>query len=69
MGNIYLEYFLEESDNYVLEKGDEDPTVINNSELKELINNSSFEVEYIDLDAYEYIKGKINRIPITISVL
>lgn len=68
MGNIYLEYFLEESDNYVLEKGDEEPTVINNSELKELINNSSFELEYIDLEA-EYIKIKINRIPITISVL
>ena len=68
MGNIYLEYFLEESDNYVLEKGDEEPTVSNNSELKELINNSSFELEYIDLEA-EYIKIKINRIPITISVL
>lgn len=69
MGNIFLEYFLEESDNYVLEKGDEDPTVINNSELKELINNSKFELEYIDLEAYEYVKVKINRIPITISVL
>ena len=69
MGNIYLEYFLEESDNYVLEKGDEEPTVINNLELKEWINNSSFEVEYIDLDACEYVKGKINRIQITISIL
>lgn len=68
MGNIYLEYFLEESDNYVLEMEGE-YKVINNLELKELINNSSFEVEYIDLDAYEYIKVKINRIPITISVL
>lgn len=69
MGNIYLEYFLEESDNYVLEKGEEEPIVINNLELKELINNSSFELEYIDLDECEYVKGKINRIPITISVL
>lgn len=69
MGNIYLEYFIEESDNYVLEKGEEEPTVINNSELKELINNSNFEIEYIDTDTYEYVKGKINRIPITISVL
>lgn len=68
MGNIYLEYFLEESDNYVLEMEGE-YKVINNSELKELINNSSFELEYIDLDTYEYVKGKINRISITISVL
>lgn len=68
MGNIYLEYFLEESDNYVLEMEGE-YKVINNSELKELINNSNFEVEYIDLDTYEYVKGKINRMPIIISVL
>lgn len=68
MGNIYLEYFLEESDNYVLEMEGE-YKVINNSELKELINNSNFEVEYIDLDTYEYVRGKINRISITISVL
>lgn len=68
MGNIYLEYFLEESDNYVLEMEGE-YKVINNSELKELVNNSNFEVEYIDIDTYEYIKGKINRKIVTISVL
>lgn len=68
MGNIYLEYFLEESDNYVLEMEGE-YKVINNSELKELVNNSNFEVEYIDIDTYEFIKGKINRKIVTISVL
>lgn len=68
MGNIFLGYFMEESDNYVLEMEGE-YKVINNSELKELINNSNFEVEYIDLDTYEYVKGKINRMPIIISVL
>lgn len=69
MGNIHLEYFMEESDNYVLEKEEEDPKVINNSELKELLKNSKFELEYIDKDTYEFIIGKINRIPITISIL
>ena len=69
MGNIHLEYFMEESDNYVLEKKEEDLKVINNSELKELLKNSKFELEYIDKDTYEFIKGKINRIPITISIL
>lgn len=68
MGNIYLEYFLEESDNYVLEMEGE-YKVINNSELKELVNNSNFEVEYIDIDTYEFIKGKINRKSIVINVL
>ena len=68
MGNIYLEYFLEESDNYVLEMEGE-YKVINNSELKEFIKKSGFEVEYIDLDTYEYIKGKINRKIVTIGVL
>lgn len=68
MGNIYLEYFLEESDNYVLEMEGE-YKVINNSELKELVNNSNFEIEYIDIDAYEFIKGKINRKSIVINVL
>lgn len=68
MGNIYLEYFLEESDNYVLEMEGE-YKVINNSELKEFIKKSGFEVEYIDLNTYEFIKGKINRKIVTISVL
>lgn len=69
MGNIYLEYFVEESDNYVLEKGEEEPIILNNSELKKFIIESKIEIEYIDIHTYEFIKGKINRIPITISVL
>lgn len=68
MDSIYLEYFLEESDNYVLEM-EGDYKVINNSELKELVRESEIEIEYIDIDAYEFIKGKINRIPIVINVL
>lgn len=69
MNNFYLEYFMEESDNYVLEKGEEDPIILNNLEVKNLIKNSNFELEYIDIYTYEFIKGKINRIPIIISVL
>ena len=68
MDSIYLEYFLEESDNYVLEM-EGDYKVINNSELKELVRELEIEIEYIDIDTYEFIKGKINRIPIVISVL
>lgn len=69
MNNFYLEYFIEESDNYVLEKGEEEPIILNNLEVKNLIKNSNFELEYIDIDTYEFIKGKINRMPIIISVL
>lgn len=68
MDSIYLEYFLEESDNYVLEMEGE-YKVINNSELKELVRELEIEIEYIDIDTYEFIKGKINRIPIVINVL
>lgn len=68
MDSIYLEYFLEESDNYVLEM-EGDYKVINNSELKELVRELEIEIEYIDIDTYEFIKGKINRIPIVINVL
>lgn len=68
MDSIYLEYFLEESDNYVLEMEGE-YKVINNSELKELVRESEIEIEYIDIDTYEFIKGKINRIPIVVNVL
>ena len=68
MDSIYLEYFLEESDNYVLEM-EGDYKVINNSELKELVRESEIEIEYIDIDTYEFIKGKINRIPIVVNVL
>ena len=69
MGNIHLEYFMEESDNYVLKKGEDDPKIINSLELRELIKNSNFELEYIDKDTYEFIIGKINRMEITINVL
>lgn len=68
MGNIYLEYFMEESDNYVLEMEGE-YKVINNAELKELVRESEIEIEYIDIDTYEFIKGKINRKSIVINVL
>lgn len=69
MENIYLAHFIEESDNYVLEKEGEGFKIINNAELKEFIRESEIEIEYIDLDTYEFIKGKINRKSITISVL
>lgn len=65
---VHLEYFKEESENYILE-GLGDIIILNNKELKEFFKNNKFEIKYIDMGTYEYVVLKLNNIDITISVL
>lgn len=63
-----LEYFKEEADNYIVE-GLGDVIILNSEELKGFLGNNKIDIKYIDTDTYEMVKGKLNNINITISVL